>query len=403
MKKGILFILVIVFFAFTSNAQKNTLQLSGKVNTTPVNKSKDALWTQMDVGANGYASQDFETANDAYDCQIADDFVVTGGVWNIDSVECFGGYSASGPLEYMNIYFYNDDAGAPGTLIQEFLDVPCETASKSGLVQVLLPSTISLSDGTYWISNQARMDYDPAGQWWYYEATSSNGSQFYWINPGGDFGNGTSWQPATNIWTCENDITFALYGSIGSSGAPITFVVDNTANTSFTGFRLIGSWDATGNYDDTWNGGAEQAEFYDDGTHGDATADDDIWSVLVYLQNDGGTNSWEWGVNDDAGNLIDGNFAFTVPDDNPQTLTYATVGMKDISFEGINIYPNPSGGVFTVNVENDFILEVFDITGKVITTRTLTGNITLELNTAGVYFLRFSNEEGSVTQRVIVQ
>jgi len=70
---------------------------------------------------------------------------------------------------------------------------------------------------------------------------------------------------------------------------------------------------------------------------------------------------------------------------------------------GVSVYPNPSNGQFTINVENDFNLEVFDITGKIITTRTLTGNTTLELNTAGVYFLRFSNEEGSVTQRVIVQ
>ncbi|MCD4791759.1 MAG: T9SS type A sorting domain-containing protein [Bacteroidales bacterium] len=70
---------------------------------------------------------------------------------------------------------------------------------------------------------------------------------------------------------------------------------------------------------------------------------------------------------------------------------------------GISIYPNPSNGVFNVNVENNFNLEVFDITGKVINTQVLTGNSTVEINTAGVYFFRFSNENGSVTQRVIVQ
>ena len=69
----------------------------------------------------------------------------------------------------------------------------------------------------------------------------------------------------------------------------------------------------------------------------------------------------------------------------------------------ISIYPNPSNGVFNITVENSLNLEVLDITGKLINTRTLNGTTTLELNTSGVYFLRFSNENGAVTQRVIVQ
>ena len=69
----------------------------------------------------------------------------------------------------------------------------------------------------------------------------------------------------------------------------------------------------------------------------------------------------------------------------------------------ISIYPNPSNGTFSVNVENNLNLEVFDIAGKIIHTRTLSGNTIIELNTAGVYFLRFSNTEGSLTKRVVVQ
>ena len=79
------------------------------------------------------------------------------------------------------------------------------------------------------------------------------------------------------------------------------------------------------------------------------------------------------------------------------------VGINEISSEGISVYPNPSNGVFNINVENNYNLEVFDITGRVINTRTLTGNTSIELNTSGVYFLRFSNEKGSFTQKVIVQ
>lgn len=84
------------------------------------------------------------------------------------------------------------------------------------------------------------------------------------------------------------------------------------------------------------------------------------------------------------------------------TVTVA-VSVNNIAANAIKVYPNPSNGIFNVNVENNFNLEVLDITGKVINTRVLTGKSTIEINTAGVYFFRFSNENGSVTQRVIVQ
>lgn len=79
----------------------------------------------------------------------------------------------------------------------------------------------------------------------------------------------------------------------------------------------------------------------------------------------------------------------------------ASVGQ--ISKDGIKVFPNPSNGVFNINVDSNYSLEIFDITGRVINTRTLTGNTSIELNTSGVYFLRFSNEEGSYTEKVIVQ
>ena len=84
-------------------------------------------------------------------------------------------------------------------------------------------------------------------------------------------------------------------------------------------------------------------------------------------------------------------------------IPYPGVSVDELASKGISVYPNPSNGVFNINVDNNYNLEVFDITGRVINSRTLTGNSNIKLNNAGVYFLRFSNEKGSFTQKVIVQ
>ncbi|MFA5417854.1 MAG: lamin tail domain-containing protein, partial [Bacteroidales bacterium] len=102
----------------------------------------------------------------------------------------------------------------------------------------------------------------------------------------------------------------------------VTFIVDDAAGMNYDGFALKGSWDANGQYDPSWGGGAEHSVFYDDGTNGDAVAGDHIWTCQQELVVDGGTNSWEWGINDTEGNWIAGNWGFTVPDQTPQTLSW---------------------------------------------------------------------------------
>ncbi len=104
--------------------------------------------------------------------------------------------------------------------------------------------------------------------------------------------------------------------------APVTFIVDDAAGQNYDGFALKGSWDANGQYDPSWGGGMEHSMFYDDGTNGDVTAGDHIWTCQQDLVADGGSNNWEWGVNDSEGNWIAGNWVFTVPTDAAQTLSW---------------------------------------------------------------------------------
>jgi hypothetical protein len=96
------------------------------------------------------------------------------------------------------------------------------------------------------------------------------------------------------------------------------------------------------------------------------------------------------------------NGSFTVDAANEDVDVVLTVGVNALSSQ-INVYPNPSNGVFNINVGSSMNLEVFDITGKIINTQVVNGATQMKLDAAGIYFLKFSNPEGSYTMRVVVK
>ncbi|HNW51183.1 MAG TPA: hypothetical protein PKH79_08880 [Prolixibacteraceae bacterium] len=120
------------------------------------------------------------------------------------------------------------------------------------------------------------------------------------------------------------------------STATVTFVVDDSANKTGTDFKLKGSWfTATGVYDSQWNGGAEHTSLYDDGTHGDATAGDHIWSVALELVVKADV-TWKWGFN------INGKWGpsspdpeFTVADTTAKTVTYV-IPKSNVGINSLN-------------------------------------------------------------------
>ncbi len=146
--------------------------------------------------------------------------------------------------------------------------------------------------------------------------------------------------------------------------ALITFIVDDALNMNYDGFFLKGSWDVNGQYDPSWGGGAEHSAFYDDGTNGDVTAGDHIWTCQQSLIVDGGSNTWEWGVNDSESNWIAGNWQFTIPDQNPQTLTWIIPDVEGLVINEI-MYNTPGTDEEWIelfnNTGSDIVLENFRI------------------------------------------
>lgn len=79
-----------------------------------------------------------------------------------------------------------------------------------------------------------------------------------------------------------------------------------------------------------------------------------------------------------------------------------TTSVKETENEfTVSIFPNPSEGKFTISTENEFALEVIDITGKIIQNHVNVQNI--NLTTKGVYVLRFKSNNKTYTQKVIVK
>ncbi len=175
------------------------------------------------ASGNGAPDQDFEPAYDIYDAEGADDFVVTDPAgWTIQGVMTPGTQSAMGTAASVDIIFYSDSGGLPGTPVAgcSFPGVvPVETA---GSFEITLPGGGCFLPGggiTYWMSQQTNQDFATSAQHFWGNRSVTSGNPGVWRNPGDGFATGcTDW---TNQMTCgvgggaSSDWLFALGGVIG--------------------------------------------------------------------------------------------------------------------------------------------------------------------------------------------
>jgi hypothetical protein len=71
--------------------------------------------------------------------------------------------------------------------------------------------------------------------------------------------------------------------------------------------------------------------------------------------------------------------------------------------DDIIITPNPANGRFYVKVNQILNLQITDITGKKLIEKQIKNNDIIDINNAGIYFMRFWNEKGTGTIKVLVK
>jgi hypothetical protein len=183
------------------------------------------LYDQYDnAGTNATSSQDFEASLDAFDDELADDFVVPGGqTWNVDSIDADGVYfNGAGPAQNFNVRFYSNSGGLPGALVDSRIGMSYVQVGSTFTVTV--SPAVSLAAGTYWVSVQARQDFTPAGQWGWTDRTVQSNSAAAWQNPGAGFGTPcTTWGQRGSTCGIDPgvpDQVYRLNGTIGGGGTP---------------------------------------------------------------------------------------------------------------------------------------------------------------------------------------
>jgi hypothetical protein len=134
-------------------------------------------------------SQNFESANNAYDAQGADDFLVPAMQnWMVQQVKVNGIYfNGPGPAASVNLTFYFDSAGFPGAVVSGGTFNSLSMSDTAGNFTISLPTNLVLTAGTYWVSVQANIDFNPFGEWAWSDRTVGSNSPAVWQNPGGGF------------------------------------------------------------------------------------------------------------------------------------------------------------------------------------------------------------------------
>ncbi|PLX18962.1 MAG: hypothetical protein C0599_11480, partial [Salinivirgaceae bacterium] len=196
----------------------------------------------------------------------ADDFTVpTGETWDIDFIDVLGKintYAATPDVDTVNVFIYaeSDTAAMPGaTIVYSASNITSLDYKGDGDFLLNLPTTATLTEGTYWLCVQAVRDHSTDDYWaWEAQETGANGAAFFYKNPElGFYYNAPDWTSGETLvsYWASHDLSFAFYGprlsddlALMSVDAPIsgpsmgmedvTITIENPGLNDQTGFDV---------------------------------------------------------------------------------------------------------------------------------------------------------------------
>ena len=196
----------------------------------------------------GATSQNMGVTKAAYDTMAADDFVAPGtGELTICEVYITGvltqiGFSGDSDSEIV-LRLFENDGGLPGTMLYSESFPGTVDDNNDGSFVLELAGGPALTGGTkYWLSVQAKLDWDLAGLWYWSTAADGNGEVYAWQNPLDGFDTGCIiWTPFTNCSLTSQgpdlmmDITFnESLGTNSNSLEKAVSIYPNPAKDQFS-------------------------------------------------------------------------------------------------------------------------------------------------------------------------
>ncbi|WP_422360103.1 fibronectin type III domain-containing protein [Reichenbachiella sp.] len=257
----------------TIRATSNGLTVDETFNIY-VDENIPSLYAQTGTVGDGDSSPSQLFVDFGAPVESADDFVVPDGEsWLFRRVYVEGSNRTNPPTQAI-VYVYEDNAGVPGSVIFSGLYAVELTTSDSDF-RVTIPEVQAptLVAGTYWLSVQAYMAFNPnADQWYWSYTTPAVGSDYVKQDPYGLFGGGI---PPS--WTASGDdgaLIFDIGGesaSVPNTPTGLTVNLDETADISWsdnssgeTGFLVERSVDG-GAYATLTTAAADATSYTDNG------------------------------------------------------------------------------------------------------------------------------------------
>ncbi|MDC6365294.1 MULTISPECIES: T9SS type A sorting domain-containing protein [Flavobacteriaceae] len=153
--------------------------------------------------------------------QSADDFIIpTGSQWTINSIVAFGGANNSPSLTNASVVIYEDNGGLPGAIVYDSgAFAPSSEPSQANLT-LDLPEAVVLTEGTYWLSVYANLDFSPdATQWFWFTQAGLIGNESAFRDTADLFGTGAvDWTPQSVAFGgTPEDLVFQIFGSVDNS------------------------------------------------------------------------------------------------------------------------------------------------------------------------------------------